>query len=186
MSTYTPRLNSQGIAGSRWYETQNPFYLSGYGMPNCTAYAFGRFWEIADPNNTGANYPDLSLGNADSWYNHADPYARGSTPALGAIACYSGGDFSGDGHVCVVEEIDLVNMRCRVSESAYNGYYFRSTHYIDYNGNYGYGNYHFDGFIYNPWAGDEPGPPGPGPTGEGFKIWKFRQLIFKKKGLWLT
>lgn len=189
MSTYTPRLNSIGIRGSRHYYWGNPFYLSDpdeNGMPNCTCYAFGRFWEIADPNDTGANYPDLSLGNADSWYSHVDPYARGNTPALGAIACYSGGEYSGLGHVCVVEEIDTVNQRCLVSESAYNGYYFRATHYIGYDGSYGYGNYHFDGFIYNPWAGDEPGPPGPGPTGEGFKIWKFRQLIFKKKGLLLT
>ena len=185
MATYTPRLNSQGIAGSRWYETQNPFYLAGYGMPNCTAYAFGRSWEIADPNNQGINYPPLSTGNADSWYNHADNWPRGSTPALGAIACYSGGDFSGDGHVCVIEEIDTVNNRCLVSESAYNGYYFRATHYISYNGDYGYGNYHFDGFIYNPYAGTEPGPPGPGPS-EGFDLWKFIKKIRLKKGLVLS
>lgn len=181
---YTPRLNSQGIEGNPHYESRNPFYLAGYGMPNCTAYAFGRAWEIADPDNQYINYPPLSTGNADSWYNHADNWPRGSTPALGAIACYSGGDFSGDGHVCVVEEIDTANNRCRVSESAYNGYYFRATHYISYNGDYGYGNYHFDGFIYNPYAGDTPGP-GPGPI-QGFDIWKFKPLIYKKKGKCLT
>lgn len=183
MSTYTPRLTSAGIAGSRWYETQNPFYLSGNPMPNCTAYAFGRAWEIGDPNNTGANYPPLSTGNAEDWYNHADSWARGSTPKLGAIACYADGIYSGLGHVCVVEEIDLVNQRCRVSESAYNGYYFRSTHFIGYNGDYGYGNYTFQGFIYNPYAGDEPGPPGPT---EGFDLWKFIELINKKKGTMIT
>lgn len=180
MAKYTPRLNSQGIAGSRHFETGNPFYLAGYGMPNCTAYAFGRAWEIGDPNNQGLNYPPLSLGNADSWYNHADNWVRGQTPKLGAIACYSGGDFSGDGHVCVVEEINTVTGECLVSESAYNGYYFRATHTISMTGAYGYGNYHFDGFIYNPYAGDEPGPPGPS---EGFDLWKFKRLIYIKKGL---
>lgn len=185
MAVYTPRLNSQGIAGSRHYETGNPFYLAGFGMPNCTAYAFGRAWEIADPNNQGINYPPLSTSNAEDWYNHADNWPRGSAPALGAIACYADGIFSGDGHVCVVEEIDQANNRCLVSESAYNGYYFRATHYISYNGDYGYGGYVFQGFIYNPYAGTEPGPPGPGPV-EGFDIWKFKHLIDIKKGRYIT
>ena len=182
MATYTPRLNSSGISGSRWYETQNPFYLAGYGMPNCTAYAFGRSWEIGDPNNVGANYPPLSTGNAEDWYGHADNWVRGSTPKLGAVVCYADGDFSGDGHVAVVEVIDTVNNRFLVSESAYNGYYFRATHWIDMTTcDYGYGHYVFQGFIYNPNAGDEPGPDPPGP-GEGFDIWKFKPLIEKRKG----
>lgn len=186
MSTFTPRFNSNGIAGNPHYESMNPFYLAGYGMPNCTAYAFGRSWEIADPNNQYINYPPLSTGNAEDWYGHADSWPRSATPALGAIACYADGIWSGDGHVCVVEEIDTVNQRCRVSESAYNGYYFRSTHYISYNGNYGYGGYVFQGFIINPYAGDTPGPPGPGPGSEGFALWKFKRLIFKKKGKIIT
>lgn len=186
MAIYTPRLTSAGISGSRHYESGNPFYLAGYGMPNCTAYAFGRTWEIGDPNDQGINYPPLSTGNADSWYNHADNWVRGQTPKLGAIACYSGGDFSGDGHVCVVEIIDTVNNRCLVSESAYNGYYFRATHYINMTtGDYGYGNYTFQGYIYNPYAGDEPGPEPPGPS-EGFDLWKFRQLIYKRKDRLIT
>ena len=145
----------------------------------------GRAWEIADPNNQGINYPPLSTWDAETWYNHADNWPRGSTPALGAIACYADGIFSGDGHVCVVEEIDQANNRCLVSESAFNGYYFRATHYISYNGDYGYGGYVFQGFIYNPYAGTEPGPPGPGPA-EGFDIWKFKHLIDIKKGRFLT
>ena len=86
---------------------------------------------------------------------------------------------------CVIEEIDTANQRCLVSESAYNGYYFRATHWIGYNGDYGYGGYTFQGFIYNPYAGTEPGPPGPGPS-EGFDIWKFKQLIDKRKGVLFT
>lgn len=183
MSDYNPRFTSGGIRGNDHFYNQNPFYLAGYGMPNCTAYAFGRAWEIADPNNQFINYPPLSTGNADSWYNHADSWPRGSTPALGAIACYSGGIYSGLGHVCVVEAIDTVNMRCRVSESAYNGYFFRSTHYIDYSGAYGYGGYTFQGFIYNPYAGTTPGPPVPGGGSNGRKLWLYKRKVFKNRGL---
>lgn len=121
-------------------------------MPNCTCYAWGRFWENADINGDFSNRPLLSTGNADSWYNHSDPYARGSTPALGAIACYSGGDFSGEGHVCVLEK-DNGDGTWLVSESGWNAWYFRASHSIQANGNYGYGGYHFQGYIYNPVIG---------------------------------
>ena len=175
MSIYVPRLTDNGIAGSGWYEYRNPFYLAHYPMPNCTAYAFGRAWELSDPNDTGINEPPLSHGNAEDWYNHADNWARGNVPKLGAIACYADGIFSGDGHVCVVEEIDTINNRCLVSESAYNDYYFRATHYIDYDGTYdNTSGYVFQGFIYNPFAGDTPG-------GSGRKLLLFDKLIKKRR-----
>ena len=151
---YIPRLTSRGIRGNPYYYSRNPFYQAGYGMPNCTAYAWGRFWESADVDHNYSNRPTLSTGNAEDWFRHtSDGYERGSEPALGAIACYADGQFSGDGHVCIVEEIDLANNRCLVSESAYGGYFFRATHYISMNGNYGYGGYRFQGFIYNPYWG---------------------------------
>lgn len=38
---YIPRLNDNGMMGSRyWYSNTNPFYASGYGLPNCTCYAW--------------------------------------------------------------------------------------------------------------------------------------------------
>lgn len=184
MSDYTPRYNSNGIRGNPHYYSSNPFYNAGYGMPNCTCYAWGRFWEIADPNNEYIHRPTLSTGNAEDWYPHtSDGYSRGSTPALGAIACYADGNFSGLGHVCVVEYIDYDNQKCRVSESAYHGYFFRSSHWISYSGAYGYGGYHFQGFIYNPYAGDTPGPPGPGPLSEGKRWWYFKKQIKTRKEL---
>lgn len=182
MATYTPRYNSNGLRTDPHYTTRNPFYIAGFGMPNCTCYAFGRAWEIADPNDQYINYPPLSTGNAEDWYNHADNWPRSQTPALGAIACYADGIYSGYGHVCVVEDIDMTNLRCRVSESAYNGYFFRSSHWISYNGNYGYGGYTFQGFILNPFAGTEPGPPIPGPGSEGRKLWFFKRAIERGKG----
>lgn len=185
MATFTPRYNSDGLRTDPHYTTRNPFYQAGYGMPNCTAYAWGRSWEISDPNDEyeHSTRPPLSTGNAEDWYGHSDSWPRSQTPALGAIACYADGIYSGYGHVCVVEAIDLNNNRCRVSESAYNGYFFRSSHYISYNGNYGYGGYRFQGFILNPFAGSEPGPPGPGPGSEGRKLWFFKRAIDRGKGL---
>lgn len=38
--TFTPRLDDTGIVGDFHYYSQNPYYQSGYGMPNCTCYSF--------------------------------------------------------------------------------------------------------------------------------------------------
>ena len=100
------------------YGASNPFYQSGYGMPNCTAYAYGRFWELL------GSKPNLSLANAENWYSHNDEYERGLTPRLGAIICYRKGKVGvasdGAGHVAVVEEI-YSDGRILISESAWKG-----------------------------------------------------------------
>lgn len=125
------------------------------------------------------SYPERipldGLHDAEYWYpSSQDGWARGQTPRLGAIACYADGDFSGRGHVCVLER-DNGNGTWLVSESALNAYEFRASHSISANGDYGYGNYTFQGFIYVPW--------GSGPGGENFKWWMSRKLLYKRKGL---
>ena len=100
---YVPRLNGNTTYRNPYYTTRNPLYQAGYPMPNCTCYAWGRFWENSDVNGDFSNRPRLSTSDAYLWWNHNDGYARGQTPALGAIACYSGGIYSGKGHVCVLE-----------------------------------------------------------------------------------
>ena len=72
---YIPRLSGDTCYRNPYYNSRNPFYQAGYGMPNCTCYAWGRFWENADINGDFSNRPLLSTGNADSWFNHSDPYA---------------------------------------------------------------------------------------------------------------
>ncbi len=172
---YNPRLTDSGMRGNPYWYSRNPFYNAGYGLPNCTCYAWGRFWEIGDPNRIYENRPNLSTGNAEDWFGHtSDGYDRGSEPALGAIACYSGGIYSGLGHVCVVEEIDEANNRCLVSESGYGAWYFRASHYISMNGNYNEGGYTFQGFIYNPFSGG-------GPSEWNRKIWMFKRLLWKRE-----
>ena len=146
---YTPRLNDTGILGNPYWYGRNPFYQAGYGLPNCTCYAWGRFWEIADPNNDYINRPALSTSDAGLWYGYTqDGYERGQTPQLGAVVCF---DKAGDsGHVAIVEEI-LSNGDIVTSNSAWGSTYFYMKTYEASNG-YNFGSYRFQGFIYNPYA----------------------------------
>lgn len=52
-------------------------------MPNCTAYAYGRAYEIL------GSEPKLSWNNAEQWYDYNKSngyYKYGQTPKVGAIA----------------------------------------------------------------------------------------------------
>lgn len=88
--SYVPRLTDTGIRGNFHWYSQNPFYQSGYGMPNCTCYAWGRFWEIGDTNSTGENRPNqLPTGDGGVWWSRAVAsgyYQTGQTPKL--RSCY--------------------------------------------------------------------------------------------------
>lgn len=143
MSVFEKRTTAPSKAMECYYAS-NPFYQSGYGMPNCTAYAYGRFWELL------GSKPNLSLANAENWYSHNDEYERGLTPRLGAIICFRKGQVGvssdGAGHVAIVEEI-YPDGRILISESAWKGYLFK-TKILD--KNYNYGTLKFQGFIYNP------------------------------------
>lgn len=155
---YTPRLTDAGILNDpKWYNA-NPFYISGYGLPNCTCYAWGRFWEISDPNSEGINRPNLSLGNAKEWWDYVqDGYERGQTPKLGATICFAPDPSSTRvGHVGTVEEI--YSDHIVTSNSDYGGrYFYTESLYPDANGKYHHDVYTSQGFIYNPWA-DQPLP----------------------------
>ena len=153
---FVPRLTDKGMRNNPYWYSLNPFYLAGYGLPNCTAYAWGRAFELLDTNRDYSNPPTLSTGNAEDWYGYTqDGYERGPTPRLGAIACWADGPFSGDGHVAVVEEIDPDTGVITCSNSAYGGQYFYLTHLSppDYLPAAGYV---FQGFIYIPGAGGTP------------------------------
>lgn len=153
---FTPRLTDAGIRGNPYWYSKNPFYLSGYGMPNCTCYAYGRFWEISDPNNIYENKPTLSLGDGGDWFSYTqDGYDRGQTPKLGAVACFSknGG---GAGHVAIVEEIKD-NLDIVTSNSAWGSTFFYLSNLSASNG-YNTDSYTFQGFIYNPYVRINPSP----------------------------
>ena len=170
-TVYVPRLTDEGMRGNPYWYSRNPFYQAGYGLPNCTAYAWGRWWECSDIDHNFSNRPLLSTGNAEDWYNYNDGYERGSTPALGAVLCLADGPYSGDGHVAVVEEI-LPDMSIRVSESNWGGLYFDTAvynppHYLKAAG------YRFQGFIYNPIVGGGPSA--------AKKLWLFKRALWHRE-----
>lgn len=168
---FTPRTNTDGMAGSRyWYSNTNPYVAAGVGLPNCTCYAWGRFWEIN--NQCGHDETPLGMiGNAVDWYGNSAAYQHGPTPKVGAVICFAGGTF-GTGHVGVVEEVQQ-DGTIVTSNSDYAGtYFYLSTIHPPYNG----GGLNFQGFIYNPYA-DEPTPPTP----TSMKRKRFPWVLYARK-----
>lgn len=116
--TFVPRLtepknNPDSQEYAYYYSNDNIFQKINYGMPNCTAYAWGRSLELL-----GAK-PLLSNGNAGRWYTYnisQGNYAYGSQPKLGAVACWDLND-NINGHVAVVEQISADRNIITTSES---------------------------------------------------------------------
>lgn len=174
-TTFTPRLDADGIEGSFYYYSQNPFYQSGYGMPNCTCYAWGRFWEISDTTGDGSNKPTLPTSDAGRWFAQVSGYETGTTPKLGAVICWSD-NTGGAGHVGIVEKIED-NGDIVVSQSAWQGTFFwTNTKSAD--DGYSYNHYTFQGFIYNPHV--TTGGGGSGPTPEEPET-PYYPVAFRKK-----
>ena len=158
---YTPRLNSDGMENNPYWYDENPFYTAGYGLPNCTCYVWGRWYEILkEP-------PDLPLGNANTWYDEVKEkgtYKLGSTPQLGSIICTW---YLGDGgHVAVVEQIND-DGSIVTSNSGYGSDYFwiETLYPPNYLPSWVPSNAYVQGFIYLPTE-FKPGPgpaPDPGP-----------------------
>ena len=85
-ASFSPRLSAPSSSNKYYYSNLNVFYKYGYGMPNCTAYAYGRAYEIL------GSEPKLSWNNAEQWYGYNKSngyYKYGQTPKVGAIACWS-------------------------------------------------------------------------------------------------
>jgi len=102
---FVMRTTAPSTSDSRYYSS-NPFYKNDYGLPNCTCYAYGRAWEIL------GTQPKLPTGNAGAWWwknKSSGTYSYGSTPKLGAIACWDKYD-QNKGHVAVVEKIEGDNV----------------------------------------------------------------------------
>ncbi|MBC3890001.1 CHAP domain-containing protein [Acetobacterium paludosum] len=118
--SFKPRFTAPGTNNPCYY-AENIFCQSGYGMPNCTAYAWGRAYELL------GSKPNLSSGNANQWWSYnltGKVYSCGTTPKVGAIACWSG---SACGHVAVVEAIS--GDQVTLSESGWNSFLFRNSSY---------------------------------------------------------
>lgn len=141
-TSFSPRLSAPSSSNKYYYSDINIFYKYGYGMPNCTAYAYGRAYEIL------GSKPKLCPYDADEWYDYNKTngyYSYGKTPKLGAIACwtYDGGG----GHVAVVEKIE--NDKITFSNSAYSGINFYLSYADTSDSNAGGSSWwNFKGYIY--------------------------------------
>lgn len=115
---------------------------TGCVIPNCTAFCFGAFMECC-----GITACNLPVANAADWYRLA-PYAKGSTPKLGAIACWKGGT-NNQGHVAFVNSI-ADDGTIVVAESGYYSkvWYMNETIAPPYKRS----GLTFQGFIYNPFT----------------------------------
>ena len=141
-ASFSPRLSAPSSSNKYYYSNLNVFYKYGYGMPNCTAYAYGRAYEIL------GSEPKLSWNNAEQWYdyNKSNGYYRyGKNPKVGAIACWSYN--GGGGHVAVVEKVE--NGQITFSNSAWSGQNFYLSYASTSDKNAG-GNswWNFQGYIY--------------------------------------
>ena len=151
MSSYVPRTTTPSNTDPNFinyaYGGNNrciAIASNGYVLPNCTGYCWGRWLELGVPNVA------LSTGNATNWYGYtSDGYARSNQPALGAVACWSGGS-GGEGHVAIVEAVSTTGIT--VTESAYSGYTFRTNTYPVSMAKTGYT---FQGFILIPLSFDD-------------------------------
>lgn len=141
--TFVPRLTAPKSSNKYYYSDLNKYERFGYGMPNCTAYAWGRAYEIM------GYEPNLSLNDADTWWSYNKEnkfYPYGQEPKLGAVACWN--YTTGGGHVAVVEEIK--NGRITFSNSAYGGktFYLTYADVDDYNAGIYNSTWVFKGYIY--------------------------------------
>ena len=120
MAKFVKRIAAPSKTDRHYYSNENIFFACGYGMPNCTAYAWGRLYEL-----TNVRYTNL-CGNAEEWWAAAPKAGlkTGQTPKLGAIICWRSGSATnradGAGHVAVVEEI-MPNGDIVTSNSAWKG-----------------------------------------------------------------
>lgn len=141
-NTYTPRLSEPDKNNQYYYSDKNVFYKYGYGMPNCTAYAYGRAYEILK------KAPNLCPYNAEEWYDYNKSnkyYSYDKVPKLGAIACWSYD--GGGGHVAVVEKIE--KGKITFSNSAWSGKnFYLTTADIDDSNAGGSSWWNFQGYIY--------------------------------------
>ncbi len=117
-------------------------------LANCVGWSWGRMAQLEnDPNIKvgcfpGNNYP----GNAQNWLNASKQqgFETGMTPKLGAVMVWKSRTGKW-GHVANVEAINGDTVT--VSESAYNGYYWRNGFYNIRGDKVGY---EFLGYIYAP------------------------------------
>lgn len=143
-------------------------------LPNCTGYVHGRWMESQSNSAMGImvtnDWDTLPAGDATCYYehtsgtyknrsaSHSDGNARGSTPKLGAIACWKNG---GKGHVAFVEAVYSNTDVLLSMSNAYSAPYFETKRG---NPKTMYSGMKFQGYIYPPVTWSNSGNPSPDPA----------------------
>lgn len=186
---YVPRLDYSGTDTLPYYTTYNPYWSWGsvggqtvwLGMNNCTAYAFGRWNELARVTAYNTVWP---TGDGADWVADgiAKGFQSGNVPQLGAAISWKGANSN---HVAIVEEIQYDSngnpVSFTISQSAFNnnqpapntgqrgpqqaGYnyfpwFWTDTVYMN-DLDYDYEAGSFQGFLYHPNITPSPIPPTP-------------------------
>ena len=153
---YTPRLTEFAHSSKFYNSNENTFQAAGYGIlqngGNCTAYAWGRAYEIL------GTKPKLSTASARYWYEEnksTKAYPYGKTPKVGAILCLSDNGNGAGGHVAVVEKVNS-DGSIVTSESGWQSYIFKTVTRYKSNNYTPSSAYSFQGFIYI-YSGEETG-----------------------------
>ena len=147
MAKFTPQTVAPKKTDRHYYSNENIYFKEGHGMPNCTAFAFGRLYSLTD------KIPSALAGQPEVWFSLAQKNGMktGQTPKLGAIACWKKGAVNnskdGTGHVNTVEKI-YDNGDFDSANSQYNGKEFFMQRITKASG-YKYADgFDFLGFIY--------------------------------------
>lgn len=169
MALFTPRLHYYGIPTSDYYNAWNS-YQGLNGMPNCVAYTYGRFNELARVTQNPYTWP---WGNGNQWFSQAQTLGlqttTGTNVQVGACICWDGG-ISQEGHTAIIEQLirpapGQPPTAVRISNSLYDPvnrtpqdampYFFMGTvqlsnmGHIEYDNGY-YSDYTYQGLIYHP------------------------------------
>lgn len=178
--TKLPRYQEPASSNPFYFSRSNIYEASGYGMPNCTAYAWGRAYEYYQKR------PSLSKYNAGEWWTdniNWQAYEFGQEPKVGAIAVWD--QWNQDtGHVAFVEAIEGDNVI--LSESSWHGTMFRVRTIKADSSNYLYGgSYRFCGYIYvgEPYAGKSHTP---GERWRTYEAVNARYSPSSSAGRWIT
>lgn len=205
---YEPRLTYVGTDTLDYYTHWNPYWSWGIvddetawlGMNNCTAYAFGRWNELAQVTGFNTNWP---TGNGADWVADgiAKGFDHGNVPQLGAAISWKRyeGDKLVSNHVAIVEEIQYDSnnnpVSFTISQSAFNhnqppgrgptmrgweGHpWFWTDTVLMSNLDFGYGAGSFQGFVYHPNIAPVPPTPPTPPTPTGGRKMPF--ILYLKR-----
>lgn len=116
---FIPRLTAAGIRDNPMWYSDNFYYQIGWGMPNCTAYCYGRIYELLNQKPTWCPRYDANTW----WRDWPAQFTKGQTPKLGSVLVMYDPYGYYLGHVAMVEDI-LPNGDIITSNSGLNADYF--------------------------------------------------------------